>query len=49
MAALERRVPHHDKALAEAIDSIRALMAQPKPANRPIGFTVDVTGKPGKR
>ena len=49
LAALERRVSHHDNSLAEVIDAIRALMAQPKPANRPIGFTADVTGKPGKR
>ena len=43
-AALERRVAHHDNSLAEVIDAIRALMAQPKLANRPIGFTADVTG-----
>lgn len=49
LAALERRVSHHDNSLAEVIDAIRALMAQPKPANRPIGFTADVTGKPAKR
>jgi len=35
--------------LAEVIDAIRALMAQPKPGNRPIGFTADVTGTPAKR
>ena len=29
--------------------AIRALMAQPKPAHRPIGFTADVAGKPAKR
>jgi hypothetical protein len=49
LAALERRVSHHDNSLAEVIDAIHALMAQPKPANRPIGFTADVTGKPPKR
>ena len=49
LAALERRVSHHDNSLAEVIDAIRALMAQPKPANRPIGFTADVTGKTAKR
>lgn len=49
LAALERRVTHHDNSLAEVIDAIRALMALPKPANRPIGFTADVTGKPAKR
>ena len=49
LTALERRVSHHDNSLAEVIDAIRALMAQPKPANRPIGFTADVTGKPAKR
>ena len=46
--ALERRVSHHDNSLAEVIEAIRALMAQPKPASRPIGFTADVTGKPAK-
>ena len=45
LAALERRVSHHDNSLTEVIDAIRALMAQPKAANRPIGFTADVTGK----
>ena len=49
LAALERRVSHHDNSLAEVIDAIRALMAQPKPANRPIGFPADVTGKTAKR
>lgn len=49
LAALERRVSHHDNSLAEVIDAIRALMAQPKPANRTIGFTADVTGKPANR
>lgn len=49
LAALERRVSHHDNSLSEVIDAIRALMAQPKPANRPIGFTADVTGKPASR
>ena len=48
LAALERRVSHHDNSLAGVIDAIRALMAQPKSANRPIGFTADVTGKPAK-
>lgn len=49
LAALERRVSHHDNSLADVINAIRALMAQPKPANRPIGFTADVTGTPAKR
>jgi hypothetical protein len=49
LTALERRVSHHDNPLAEVINAIRALMAQPKPANRPIGFTADVTGKSAKR
>lgn len=39
LATLERRVSHHDNSLAEVIDAIRALMAQPKPANRPIGLS----------
>ncbi len=48
LTSLERRVSHHDNSLAEVIQAIRALMAQPKPASRPIGFTADVTGKPDK-
>ncbi len=43
LAALERRVSHHDNSLTEVIDAIRALMAQPKPASRPIGFTADLS------
>ena len=49
LTSLERRVSHHDNSLAEVIEAIRALMVQPKPASRPIGFTADVTGKPAKR
>lgn len=45
LAALERRVAHHDGSLAEVINAIRALMAQPKPATRPIGFTADLAPK----
>ncbi len=49
LTALERRVSHHDHSLAEVIDAIRALMAQPKPANRPIGFTADLSAKAADR
>ena len=49
LAALERRVSRHDNSLAEVINAIRALMAQPQPANRPIGFTADLTAKVLKR
>jgi len=45
LTALERRVSHHDNSLVEVIAAIRALMAQPKPANRPIGFTADLSAK----
>ncbi len=48
LAELERRVSHHDNSLAEVINAIRALMAQPKPANRPIGFTADLNDKQRK-
>lgn len=41
---LERRVAHHDNSLAEIIEAIRALMAQPPTAKRPIGFTADLSG-----
>jgi hypothetical protein len=43
LAALERRVSHHDNSLAEVINAIRALMDQPKPTNRPIGFMADLS------
>ena len=49
LAALERRVSHHDNSLAEVIAAIRALMAQPKPANRPIDFTADFSAKAADR
>ena len=45
---LERRVAHHDNSLAEIIDAIRALMAQPQSVKRPIGFTADLA-EPGRR
>ncbi|MGZ5785094.1 MAG: ORF6N domain-containing protein [Ramlibacter sp.] len=41
---LERRVAHHDNSLAEIIEAIRALMAQPQVVKRPIGFTSDLSG-----
>ena len=40
--ALEKRVTQHDQSLSDLIEAIRALMAQPKSANRPIGFTADL-------
>lgn len=43
--ASERRVSRHDNSLVALIDAIRALTEQPKPANRPIGFTADVLKK----
>ncbi len=49
LAALERRVSHHDNALTEVIDAVRALRAQPKPVTRPIGLTADLAEKPAKR
>jgi len=49
LAELERRVTHHDNALSEVIAAIRALMVQPKPASRPIGFTADLDEKAVKR
>ena len=42
LAALENRVSQHDQSLSDLIEAIRALMAQPKSANRPIGFTADL-------
>lgn len=42
LAALEKRVTQHDQSLSDLIEAIRALMAQPKSANRPIGFTADL-------
>jgi hypothetical protein len=49
LAALERRVSHHDNSLAEVMDAIRALMAQPKPVSRPIGFTAALSVKSPER
>ena len=48
LAELEQRVTQQDGALTEVIAAIRALMAQPKPANRPIGFTVDLDEMPAR-
>ncbi len=45
LSALERRVSHQDSSLAEVIYAIRALMAQPEPAHRPIGFTADLAAR----
>ena len=45
LAALEQRVTQHDQSLSDLIEAIRALMAQPKSANRPIGFTADLGQK----
>jgi hypothetical protein len=42
LVALEKRVTQHDQSLSDLIEAIRALMAQPKSANRPIGFTADL-------
>ena len=42
LAALEKRVTQHDQSLSNLIEAIRALMAQPNSANRPIGFTADL-------
>ena len=47
--ALAGRVSRHKNSLTEVIEAIRALMVQPEPASRPIGFTADVTGTPAKR
>ncbi len=35
---LERKVSRHDLAIAEFIDSMRALLSPPDPPKRPIGF-----------
>lgn len=42
---LERRVTHHDKALAGVIDAIRQLMQAPEPSGTRIGFTADIGKK----
>jgi hypothetical protein len=46
LAELEQRVTEYDQSLAEVVEAIRALMAQPplQPAQqaRPIGFTADL-------
>lgn len=43
LAELEGQVARNDKSLASVIDAIRALMAEPAPPQRPIGFTADLT------
>ncbi len=45
LAELEQRVAGHDGTLAEVISALRALMAQPPSAKRPIGFTADLSRK----
>lgn len=45
LAELEHRVAGHDSSLAEVINALRALMAQPQSAKRPIGFTADLSRK----
>jgi DnaJ-domain-containing protein 1 len=42
LAELEQRVAAHDESLNDVIDAIRALMEQPAPPSRPIGFTADL-------
>jgi hypothetical protein len=42
LAELEGRITKNDSTLTELIDAIRAMMAQPRPANRPIGFMADL-------
>jgi hypothetical protein len=42
---LESRVAGHDKAIAELLRAIRALLRQPEPVSRPIGFTADLETK----
>jgi cell division septum initiation protein DivIVA len=39
---LEQRVSSHDQALRDIVAAIRALMTQPQPKKRPIGFTADL-------
>lgn len=45
LAELEGRVARNDQSLASVIDAIRALMAEPAPPQRPIGFTADLAEK----
>lgn len=45
LVALEQRVSKHDSSLLEVIEAVRALMVQPAPVKRPIGFTVDLNAK----
>lgn len=44
-ARLEQKLTSHDKAIAEMIEAIRALMHPPTPRRRGIGFTADL-GRP---
>lgn len=45
---LDELEQHYDKQFSAVFDAIRQLMAPPKQANRPIGFTADLEGKKTK-
>lgn len=44
-ARLSRKLTEHDKTIAHILAAIRALMKQPEPRHRGIGFTADLESK----
>jgi hypothetical protein len=41
---LDRKIATHDRAIVELLAAIRALMREPEPRRRPIGFTANFEG-----
>jgi len=44
-ARLDKKLAHHDEAIAAILSAIRQLMNPPLPRRRPIGFTADLGNK----
>jgi ATP-dependent Clp protease ATP-binding subunit ClpA len=44
-ARLDKKLAHHDEAIAAILSAIRQLMNPPSPRRRPIGFTADLGDK----
>ena len=44
-ARLDKKLAHHDEAIAAILSAIRQLMNPTPPRRRPIGFTADLSAK----
>jgi ATP-dependent Clp protease ATP-binding subunit ClpA len=44
-ARLDKKLAHHDEAIAAILSAIRQLMNPPAPKRRPIGFTANIEEK----